>query len=222
MSTLSGGRRASVLIAAAGQGDRLGRGPKGRLSLHGRWLAQWVYEVARGEYDEVIVAIPPDDDVADWQPRMPGARIVHGGATRFASLRAMLDVATADFMLLADAARPFVTAPMLADVLLRADIDVVSAAASPISTPIAQVVDGEVKLLRSNVGNYSMETPIALHRDVLAHALSAVSGDDRHLTELLAKLGYRIRVTTCARGNLKITHPDDWPLAEAIADNWLK
>lgn len=214
----------SVLIAAAGHGDRLGRGPKGRLSLNGRWLAQWVHDVAIELSDDVIVAIPPDDDIAIWQVRVPRARVVHGGASRFASLRAMLAIARQPMILLADAARPFITTAIAGEVLSLADREVVAAAAAPISTPIAEAVGGDVMALHSNVGRFSMETPIALHRDVLAHALSVAlsttGSGERHLSELIAKLGYRIRVTPCARGNLKITHPDDWPLAEAIASRW--
>lgn len=223
MSADAGQRRASILIAAAGQGDRLGRGPKGRLALNGRWLAQWVYEIAHEASDDVIVAIPPTDDFADWQMRLPGARIVRGGATRFASLKAMLDVAREPFLLLADAARPFITRALLDAVFTQAAPDTVGAAAIPLSTPIADVnAVGEVIAMHSNVSQFTMETPIALHRDVLMHALSVVGKHDRHLSEVIARLGYRIRVTPCARDNIKITHPEHWPLAQAIAARWHK
>jgi len=49
----------AVLIAAAGDGTRLGRGPKAFVTLRGRTLLDLCLESLTGSGAEVVVALPP-------------------------------------------------------------------------------------------------------------------------------------------------------------------
>ncbi|HEY4627535.1 MAG TPA: 2-C-methyl-D-erythritol 4-phosphate cytidylyltransferase, partial [Blastococcus sp.] len=96
------------IVAAAGSGLRLGADlPKALVSLAGRPLVCWAVDALRaGGVAEVVVAVLPAERAA-FAEVLPGVRLVDGGTSRTASVRAALDEATAsaDVVLVHDAAR---------------------------------------------------------------------------------------------------------------------
>jgi 2-C-methyl-D-erythritol 4-phosphate cytidylyltransferase len=79
--------------------------------------------------------------------------------------------------------------------------------------------DGWVKETVDRDGLWSVQTPQVFRADVLreAHRRAAAEGiagtDDAALVE---RLGVAVRLVPGLPGNLKITRPDDLPLAEAL------
>ena len=97
------------LLVAAGSGERLGAGrPKALVECAGRPLLEWSLDALEAACDRVVVAVP-----ADLAGARPGW--VAGAASRSASVRAALRAAPeADVAVVHDAARPLLTAALLA------------------------------------------------------------------------------------------------------------
>jgi 2-C-methyl-D-erythritol 4-phosphate cytidylyltransferase len=134
------------IVAAAGSGLRLGADqPKALVPLAGRPLVAWAVEGLRaGGVAEVIVAAPAAERAAFAAVLPAGVRIVDGGATRTASVRACLAALTEggapapDVVLVHDAARPLTPAEVIARVLAAV------AAGAPAVVPVLPVVDTTV------------------------------------------------------------------------------
>mgnify|MGYP003557009793 CR=1 FL=1 len=83
----------SVLVPAAGTGERLGMGPKGFLELQGRPLLCWLADKALQVADEVLVAVPAQY-VGEAAAMLPACRVIAGGATRHDSVARLARAAT--------------------------------------------------------------------------------------------------------------------------------
>ena len=209
----------SVLVPAAGQGSRLGRGPKAFVRVGGRTLLEWTL-AAFGWADEVWVALPP----GMAQPR-PSERVgfVRGGSERQESVARLLARARGDVVLVHDAARPFVVRSVI-DRLLEA------VALYGAAVPVLPVPD---TLIEPEEGRYGpaldrsryalVQTPQAFFREVLAEAHELAR--TRSLTatdeaQLVQALGYPVELVPGDRRMFKVTYPEDLELAEALARGW--
>jgi 2-C-methyl-D-erythritol 4-phosphate cytidylyltransferase len=134
------------IVAAAGSGLRLGAGrPKALVPLAGRPLVRWAVDTLRDSgVAGVVVAVPSDEMSAFAAVLPPDVRLVVGGATRTASVRAALAAVTdpagdrADAVLVHDAARPL-TPPAVVTRVLAA-----LAGGAPAVVPVLPVVDTTV------------------------------------------------------------------------------
>jgi 2-C-methyl-D-erythritol 4-phosphate cytidylyltransferase len=114
------------IVAAAGSGLRLGADrPKALVPLGGRALVCWAVDALRaGGVSDVVVAVPADEHAAFATVLPPDVRLVAGGDTRTASVRAALAAVlsdsahpTPDVVLVHDAARPLTPPEVVARVL---------------------------------------------------------------------------------------------------------
>jgi 2-C-methyl-D-erythritol 4-phosphate cytidylyltransferase len=109
------------IVAAAGSGLRLGADrPKALVTLGGRALVSWAVDALRaGGVNDVVVAVPADQHAAFASVLPLDVRLVAGGETRTASVRAALEAAGdgADVVLVHDAARPLTPPAVVARVL---------------------------------------------------------------------------------------------------------
>ena len=109
------------IVAAAGSGLRLGADrPKALVPLAGRPLVTWaVGTLLAGGVDDVVVAVPAADHDAFAAALPDRVRLVVGGATRTASVRAALAAVPgeASAVLVHDAARPLTPPAVVARVL---------------------------------------------------------------------------------------------------------
>ena len=209
----------SVLVPAAGQGTRLGRGPKAFVRVGGRTLLEWTL-AAFDWADEVWVALPS----GMAQPRAAGrVRFVRGGSERQESVARLLARARGDVVLVHDAARPFVVRSVI-DRLLEA------VAHYGAAVPVLPVPD---TLIEPEEGRYGpaldrsryalVQTPQAFFREVLAEAHELAR--TRSLTatdeaQLVRALGYPVELVPGDRRLFKVTYPEDLELAEALARSW--
>jgi 2-C-methyl-D-erythritol 4-phosphate cytidylyltransferase len=109
------------IVAAAGSGLRLGADrPKALVPLASRPLVTWaVGTLLAGGVDDVVVAVPAADHDAFAAALPDRVRLVVGGATRTASVRAALAAVPgeASAVLVHDAARPLTPPAVVARVL---------------------------------------------------------------------------------------------------------
>ncbi len=211
--------RWSFLIPAAGEGRRLGRGPKALLYLDGATLLDRVIEVAREVSDDIVVGVPAAE-VAAIARRYPEATVVAGGASRQATIEKLLRRAGRDWVVVHDAARPLCTVA-----LIRAVADAAlggsgaAAAVDPIDVPVVLVEDGSIKSHIPARRAWTCQSPLAfraeLLRDAYAHAAGAGS-EYASTLELVLAAGFGVSAAEGERRNIKITTDADLAVARAI------
>jgi 2-C-methyl-D-erythritol 4-phosphate cytidylyltransferase len=219
-------RPAAAVIVAGGAGTRFG-GPvrKQYLEIGGvPVLLRAVRPFLDHPRISTVVVVLPPDDVADpprWLAGLP-VRIVAGGAERGDSVRNGLDAIArqAASVLIHDGARPFVTREIIDRVLTACDaIGIV--AAVPVTDTIHRVdANGALVSLPDRSKLWSAQTPqgfplarlLDAYRQAAAHRFAAT--DD---AAIYAEYAGEVRVVMGSYHNLKVTRPDDLPVAEAIA-----
>jgi 2-C-methyl-D-erythritol 4-phosphate cytidylyltransferase len=175
---------------------------------------------------EVVLVIRPGSE-AELEPviaplREKGTiRLVPGGAQRQdsvqAGLRAVAD--SSEYVLVHDAARPFITKELVEAVLTAAKLSGAAVCGSPCSDTIKEVgEDGLVVRTMDRSALWTVQTPqifrTALLREAYEQALQSggLFTDD---TAVVEKAGHPVRVVLYHGINLKVTTPADWKLAEA-------
>jgi 2-C-methyl-D-erythritol 4-phosphate cytidylyltransferase len=202
-----------AVVVAAGRGERFG-GPKQRRLIAGRTVVERSVSTARDVCDGVVAVLPPDDD-----REVAGADvIVPGGETRSASVRAGLAAVPADaeVIVVHDAARPL-AAPQLwraAIAAIRAGADA-ALCAVPVTDTIKRVHGDRVAATLDRGELVAVQTPQAFRAAALraAHEAAGDATDDGALVEAV---GGTVVVVPGSVANVKITHPSDLLVAEAL------
>lgn len=205
----------SVLIPAAGQGERLGQGPKAALVLQGRPLLDWVVGKAAQLGGEVIVAHAPGAAVP------ARCRALQGGPTRQESVRRLALAATRPWVVVWDAARPFTTLALAQAVLLQAQRHGAAAAFVKAEAPMVQLdPDGMVRHHLPATSCGSFQTPLAFSRELLCAVVTQAwqgQWEASSTAALVLRAGHAIAPVTGDPHNFKLTTPQDWALAHALA-----
>lgn len=227
----------AAILLAGGSGTRLGSGDnKAYLPLAGHPLLLWslvAFERCPLIDDVVLVTREEDRDrarrIADAARITKLRAIVRGGETRHASEHAGLEsiadrIGAGEVGLVAihDAARPFVSATLLEDLLTVAATRGGSVPALPVGAPFLVRPDrGEVV---STGDLRRMQTPQAFHARELLAAYRAATAAGSHgvdTAETIERHGdLAIVVVGGDPENRKITFPEDLQAAEDRARSW--
>jgi 2-C-methyl-D-erythritol 4-phosphate cytidylyltransferase len=227
----------AMLLLAAGRGTRFGGPiPKAYLALAGETLL--VTSVARllralppAARCELVVLVHPDDRATHLAACLPALRallpkgcelrVVDGDDTRQASMQNGLAACSTDvdLVLVHDAARALL--PIDATRACIAAAQRVGAALLAIPAPdtLKRVRDERVETTVDRTGVWLAQTPQVVRADLLARAMANaartgfVGTDDVSLVE---HLGEPVAVVRGAATNVKITQPEDLPLAAAL------
>lgn len=187
-------------------------GEKAFLKLGGKTLLECSLE-AFNFADEIIIALP--------QGLLPKSsekvRYVHGGATRRASVFAMLAVASGEIVLVHDVARPFIVREAV-DRLIDA-VKESGAATLAISVPdtLVQDDDGTFGELRDRSQHRLVQTPQGFKRELLLEAHENAEGEATDDAQMVKSLGHPVALVEGDRRMFKITFPEDWIIARAMA-----
>jgi 2-C-methyl-D-erythritol 4-phosphate cytidylyltransferase len=209
------------IVAAAGSGLRLGADrPKALVALAGRPLVAWAVDTLRaGGVDEVVVAVPRELR-HEFATALPGVRLVDGGATRTASVRAALAAVgpEAEAVLVHDAARPLTPPDVVARVLAA-----LSAGARAV-VPVLPVVDTTVAVDEQGLITGALpretirrvQTPQGFHRATLDDAYGRLPAHAELTDDAAVVHTIGIRVATVAGDEraAKVTVAHDLALAE--------
>lgn len=210
----------SILIPAAGDGDRLGMGPKGLLELAGQPLVAWLTRKVSRLSDDVIVAAPARQ-LALFRELCPGCRCIAGGASRQESVARLLEQSSRDWVLLTDVARPFVSLELCLAVLAGAREKGAAGAFLDPDVPVAHIVNGEVvrAIRREEAG--ILQAPNAFARALLVevHQQAALGGwQEQSTLELALRAGCEVAVVAGEKTNIKLTSAEDWRLAKTLTE----
>ena len=224
--------RVAAIIAAGGQGKRLGAGVlKQLLVIGGMTVLRRSLELFAGHerVDEIVVvlprelaAAPPGDLNVEAKPLL----VVAGGDRRQDSVRNGFEAvrSRADVVIIHDAARPFASPGLVTRTIDAAWESGAAMAALAASDTVKLVRDGadgallvERTIPRERV--FLAQTPQAFRTEVLAAALAA-NTDDVAVTDeaaLAEAAGFPVRIVAGETTNLKITTMADLAAAHLLA-----
>ncbi|KMZ43317.1 MULTISPECIES: 2-C-methyl-D-erythritol 4-phosphate cytidylyltransferase [Bacillales] len=217
-----------VVIVAAGSGKRMG-GQRNKLwlPLAGEpILAHTVRLFAtHPDIDEVVLVVS-EADHAEVMTLMSAEKltvvVTMGGAERQDSVRNGLASLSAncDYVLVHDAARPFVTRKQISDMIKQVQQDQATIMAVPVKDTIKVVgANGLVESTPARESLWAVQTPQAFRMSLLreAHQAAGEAGklgtDDAMLVEWL---GHPVSIMQGSYENIKITTPDDLWFGEEI------
>ena len=218
----------SAVVVAAGRSQRMGF-DKLLTPLGGRPLLLHTLEriMATDVPEEIVLVIRPGSLLEMEATISPlrgkgNIRLVEGGAQRQdsvqAGLMAMSD--SSEYVMVHDAARPFITKELIETVLEAAKHSDAAVCGSPCSDTLKEV--GEDGLVRQTIDRsrlWTVQTPQIFRTRLLRDAYQAVVRTGRIFTDdtaVVEKMGHPVRIVLYHGVNLKVTTPADWSLAEAL------
>lgn len=220
----------SVIIPAAGQGKRFGAGiNKAFVSLAGKTILERTVAAFSDltEVSEIIIVIAPDelDEIkrqVKFYPRQDIIKVVAGGAERQYSVENALAAIRddAEIVLIHDGARPLISRRVIHQVIKAVRDNSAAIVAVPVKDTI-KVVDSGGFVTSTPVRSelWAVQTPQGFKRSLLIQAYKKareenfLGTDDSSLVE---RLGIPVKIVPGEYENIKITTPEDLPIAKMI------
>ncbi len=220
-----------AIVPAAGQGSRFGAALRKQYTpLLGRPMLSWTLAalLAEPRIDGIVVSLSPGD--THWQdlPEFsnPRVRRCTGGSRREHSVVNGLDALDGDardtdWVLVHDAARPCLRRRDLELLVATLDADAVGGL---LAVPVSDTLKREVGEQRvgetvARDGLWRALTPQMFRYGLLLRALRLCLERDRPVTDeasAIESIGLQPRLIRGRADNVKVTNPEDAPLAEAI------
>ncbi len=221
--------KVGVVIVSAGKGKRLIKGDKATLRLSGKPLfckALSTFKSIKGIREIVLVLRKENFPLAKKHVKSKNITLVKGGVKRADSVFEGLSALSKDieYVLIHDAARPFVTKKTILDILkeLKKYPAVICGLRCPDTLKLVRKSLVEKTLNREGV--YLIQTPQGFRRKVILQAYGkfrkrnltppkAGLTDDAQMLEIIGK---KVKVIDGELLNFKITYPQDLKLAKII------
>ena len=175
----------------------------------------------------IVVVLAPETAAAppDWLRELLSERLLlaAGGEARQESVANGLKRLPAGpaLVLVHDAARPFVSADVIDRVLAVAALGAAAVPGVPLADTVKETdTAGLVVRTVPRERLVGVQTPQAFPRAMLETAHQRARGDGPAATDdatLCERLGHPVRVVAGSAWNIKITTPEDFALAEALA-----
>ncbi len=221
----------NAIIVAAGKGERMGSAlPKPFLPLCGvPLLIHTLRSLDQSlSLKTIVLVIAPEREqlcrtmLNRHEPLRCPVRLVHGGAERQDSVRcglAALDP-ECDIVAIHDAARPFITAPIVEESIRVAAQAGAALVAVPVSDTLkrADAAQTVVETV-SRQGLWLAQTPQTFRVDSIRAAHQRAQDEGITVTDdaaLIEKMGGTVQIVPGDRRNFKLTSPEDLRMAEAL------
>lgn len=212
-----------VIIVAGGRGVRMGADkPKQFLALAGKpILLRTVEHFVEWDPTATVIISLPADCMQMWKDVCDGFGVnfrhilARGGITRFHSVRNALEhVSPGALAAVHDGVRPIVATAMVDALFEKASECGAAIPVIPVTDSLRELSeDGSTAVDRSRF--VAVQTPQVFRTDILLKAysqpFSPLFTDDASVVEAA---GYRISLCEGRRENVKITVPEDIPVAE--------
>lgn len=219
---------AGCVIVAAGRGERFGDAGKILANVCGRPVLAWVLDAmqAAGSVRDVVVVHGDHTKAAIQSLLSSGAwtkvtALVPGGDQRQLSMANGVRAVAEDLevVLVHDAARPLITPALIDMCAERARQTGAAILATPMSDTVKRVEDGVVVATLDRSTLWAAQTPQGFVKErMLELCEAAISGDIEFTDEasLAEALGWTVSVVPGDRLNIKITHPEDLDVVDAL------
>lgn len=214
------------MVVAAGRGERLGAPEKVLLPLAGRPMLAWsllALERAEAIGSVVVVAGPHTREAITRIVRDEAFAKVHaivaGGERRQDSVAAGLAalLVGTEVVVIHDGARPLADSDLFDRCAKSAAANGAAIAATPVTDTLKRVNTGVISGTVDRAGLWAAQTPQAFRLDVLLRAMAANATetvtDEARLCEAA---GVPVAVVPASPANLKVTHPEDIGVADAL------
>ncbi len=223
-----GSHKLWAVVPAAGIGARMNAPvPKQYLPLAGATVIEITLRklLATASVDGVWVAVAAHDDQFQRLPVSQQVRVVAGGSERAQSvinvLQQLMDqVDGEDWVLVHDAARPCVRPQSIAALIAAASASGQGAIlAAPVADTLKQEAAGRITGTVCRQHLWQAHTPQLFRLGLLHDALHQALASGNAITDeasAIERLGLQPLIVPDTRDNLKITQPEDLPLAEFI------
>jgi 2-C-methyl-D-erythritol 4-phosphate cytidylyltransferase len=217
--------KTGVVIVGAGSSQRMGR-DKVFISLAGKPLLAWSVDACQGCKLVDQIAIVLNETKLDMGRKLAAERgwsklveICGGGKRRQDSVRQGLnELEDCDWIIIHDAARPFLTADLISDGLEAAQTTGAAVAAVPIKDTIKiGSSDMMVRKTLSREQLWAIQTPQIFRFDIIAEAHEQITEEVTDDAGMVEQLGRKVKLYMGSYNNIKITTPEDVALAELIA-----
>lgn len=218
-----------VVIPAAGGGSRMGLSrPKQYLPLRGRALLEWSIApfLDTDWIDGVVLVLAKSDPEFQKLPiaRHPKIVTTTGGAARAESVLAGLEAVAERsrgfeevYALVHDAARPCLMWSDLENLREEASDEHGGLLALPATDTLKKSKQGQVASTVDRAFIWRAQTPQLFRVDLLVSALKECAERSLDVTDeasAMERAGYRPRLVRGRESNIKVTYPEDLPLAE--------
>lgn len=222
----------SAIVVAAGKGLRFkSKIPKPVVKLNFKPILIYSLEIISKHplINEIILVINRENQKAIVREVKKYrinkiCKVVKGGRRRQDSVLNGLKAVdkNTDFVLIHDAARPFIDSKVLSSIINEASRTGAAIAGVPVKATIKKATKTASKVIvketldRNNL--WEIQTPQVFGKNLILKAFDKFGKvnvtDDAMLVE---KLGRKVRIVTGSYRNIKITTPEDLSLAEAIS-----
>lgn len=228
MITASTNPFATLVIVAAGRGERFGNSSKILEVVGGKPVLLWSLLAAEktSTIADVIVVAGAHTGLAirdalgaiNWS--MP-ISCVTGGATRHSSVAAGVAAVSgrSEVVLVHDGARPLASPDLFDRCAIEARTCGAAIVAIPVSDTLKRVVGNDILETVSRHDLWAAQTPQGFRREIIASACERSRTDDLEFTDeasLLESFGVPVRIVAGERTNIKITQRDDLELVDAL------
>ncbi len=216
----------TAIIVAAGSGERFrSETPKQFLELKGRAvLDRTIEQVSAAPSVDSIVLVLSSDRVDEWTARQSDLpkvdSVVAGGSSRAESVLNGLKAVSerCDIVAVHDGARPMVSVDEIERVIEKAKETGAACLVAEVTDTIKSIRGGEIAATLDRSRLRRALTPQAFRLEVLKRAFDQAdrnesATDDSYLVE---KLGHPVAFVEGSPANIKITHPADLILVEAM------
>lgn len=221
----------TAIIVASGNSTRMGEGISKQMLLLDNIpvIARTIMAFDESEYIDEIIVVAKEEEFYLYQEFQKLykfkklVRLVNGGNTRQESVKHGFAAISkkAKFVAIHDGARCLITKEQIESVCTSAyKHDCATAATRAIDS--VKISNGKNLFIDSSANRehiWLAQTPQVFKREIYELALKKAAADGLTVTDdnsLVENLGCSIRLVECGRNNIKITTPDDIPIALAI------
>jgi 2-C-methyl-D-erythritol 4-phosphate cytidylyltransferase len=214
-----------AIIAAAGRSQRMGGSDKlfavvGDKPLLAHTLS--AFDACRG-VDRVVLVLSPESmergrELVAEAGFSKVAAVCQGGERRQDSVRNGLEaLASCQWVVVHDGARPLVTAALIERGLEAAKKTGAAIAALPIGDTVKEVDPPDLIARTLSRGRlWAAQTPQVFRYDILRQAHQQAQGEATDDAALVEMLGYQVRVFEGSSRNIKVTTAADLAVVEAL------
>lgn len=220
----------AIIICAAGASNRFGgKRKKPFVDVAGRpaFLRSIEFFANRDDVKQILLAIPADEqEMMDvkWGANLKffNVKVYHGGAERFDTVRAGLELVKENIDLVAvhDAVRCCLTDKWIDQVFVAAQKTGAAILAAPVTDTIKHVENKTIIKTVDRTNLYEAQTPQVFDKNLLKEAYANLEKLDRSKisddSQLVEALGRKVSIVEADSSNIKITRPGDIAVAEAI------
>jgi 2-C-methyl-D-erythritol 4-phosphate cytidylyltransferase/2-C-methyl-D-erythritol 2,4-cyclodiphosphate synthase len=207
---------------AAGSGSRMGGTPKQFRILRDRPLWLWSAGVAerlyaQGLIDELVVVVPSGLDADTKNNLSCPVRFESGGKERTDSVINGLRASSSEFVLVHDAARPFLDQRICEELVLKTTLDRGTVPLLPSLDSLKEVSDDFISVVpREKI--FRTQTPQAFGRAPLLEVLSKAGKSATDEATMWLATSKELAWTPGDEKNFKVTTDFDWRVAQSLVN----